>query len=85
MPNLPRWADQIRALEPLGDKLMGVWGRSNPSETERRDMDRLALSAAAAGYLAHVNMDPARPLWAPVWNLAMNLAGPAPDFIYTTT
>jgi hypothetical protein len=85
MSNLPRWADQIRALEPLGDKLMAAWGKSAPSETERRDMDRLALSAAAAGYLAHVNMDPARPLWAPIWNLAMNLAGPAPDFIYTTT
>jgi hypothetical protein len=83
--SLPGWADQIRALEPLADKLMQVWGRANPGETERQEMNRLALSAMASGYLAHVNMDPARPLWAPVWNLAMNLAGPAPDFIYTTS
>jgi hypothetical protein len=82
---LPGWADQIRALEPLADKLMQVWGRSNPGEAERQEMNKLALSAMASGYLAHVNMDPARPLWAPVWNLAMNLAGPAPDFIYTTS
>jgi hypothetical protein len=85
MSKVSAWAAQIRKLEPLGEKLLGVWGRSDPSEAERRDMQKLALSAVASGYLAHVNMDPARPLWAPVWNLAMNLAGPAPDFIYTTS
>jgi hypothetical protein len=81
---LPSWTDQIRALEPLGDKLMALWGVDQPGEAERQGMYRLALSALASGYLAHANMDPARPLWAPVWNLAMNLAGPSPDFIYTT-
>jgi hypothetical protein len=82
---LPSWAEQIRALEPVGEKLMAVWGRQNPSEYERQQMTKLAFAALANGYLCHADMDPARPLWAPCWNLAMNLGGPAPDYVYMTT
>jgi len=81
---LPQWAEQIRALEPVGDKLLAVWGRNDPSEAERQEMYKLAFSALANGYLCHADMDPARPLWAPLWNRAMNLAGPAPDYVYMT-
>jgi hypothetical protein len=81
---LPSWAEQIRALEPVGDKLMATWGRKDPSPAERQEMNKLAFSALANGYLCHANMDPARPLWAPCWGLAMNLAGPAPDYVYMT-
>jgi hypothetical protein len=81
---LPTWADQIRALEPVGDRLMAKWGRADPTEAERQDMYRLALSALSGGYLAHVYLDPARPVWAPLWNIAINLAGPAPDYVYMT-
>ena len=42
-------------------------------------------SALANGYLAHAYLDPARPVWAPMWNIAINLAGPAPDYVYMTT
>ncbi len=82
---LPQWAEQIRALEPVGDKLLAAWGRDNPDESERQEMFKLAFSALANGYLCHADMDPARPLWAPCWNRAMNLAGPAPDYVYMTS
>src|SRR5690349_7111763 len=82
---LPQWAEQIRAMEPVGDKLLSVWGRDNPGEAERQEMFKLAFSALANGYLCHADMDPARPLWAPCWNRAMNLAGPAPDYVYMTS
>jgi hypothetical protein len=80
----PGWAEQIRALEPVGDRLLAAWGRASLSEADRQDMYKLAFSALANGYLCHANMDPARPLWAPCWNLAMNLLGPAPDYVYMT-
>jgi hypothetical protein len=83
--SLPGWAEQIRKLEPVGDKLMAMWDIENPTETDRQDMYKLAFAALANGYLCHADMDPARPLWAPCWNLAMNLGGPAPDYCYMTT
>ena len=81
---MPDWAQQIRSLEPVGENLLKAWGRADPTESERRDIYKLAFSALANGYLCHANMDPSRPLWAPCWNLAMNLAGPAPDYVYMT-
>ena len=82
---LPEWAEQIRALEPVGDILLKRWGRANPTEEDRQDLYRLALSALANGYLAHAYVDPAQPVWSPMWNIAMNLAGPSPDYIYMYT
>jgi hypothetical protein len=79
------WAEQMKALEPVGERLMARWGRANPTERDRLDMDRLALSAVAGGYLGHVHMDPRRPTWAPLWNIAMNMGGPCPDYVYLTT
>ncbi|MDY0012044.1 MAG: DUF1214 domain-containing protein [Rhodocyclaceae bacterium] len=72
----------MKALEPVGDRLMAKWGRTAPTEAERQDMYRLALSALAGGYLGHVYMDPARPTWTPLWGHALNHAGPCPDYIY---
>lgn len=83
--NLPSWADQMKALEPVGDRLMAKWGRTDPTEADRQEMYRLALSALAGGYLSHVYLDPARPVWAPLWNIAINMVGPAPDYVYMTT
>jgi hypothetical protein len=48
-------------------------------------MYRMALSALAGGYLGHANLDPSRPVWAPLWNIALNVCGPAPDYVYMTT
>lgn len=82
--NLPNWAEQIRALEPVGDRLVEKWGRPNVSEAERQDMYTLALSMVSAGYLCHVYLDPQRPVWAPLWNIAFNQGGPDPDYVYQT-
>lgn len=80
---LPDWQDQMAALTPLGERLLRKWGRGD-TDAERQGLFKLALSALANGYLCHVDMDPARPRWAPLWNRAMNLAGPAPDYVYKT-
>lgn len=81
---LPEWVDMLRALEPVGGRLIEGWGRSEVTAEDRQQMHKLALSALANGYLTHVDMDPARPQIAPAWNVAMNLAGPNPDYIYKT-
>lgn len=82
---LPGWVDQMRALEPVADRLIAKWGRPNVTEAERQDMYRLVLSMLSAGYLCHVYLDPQRPVWAPLWNIAFNQGGPDPDFVYKTT
>jgi hypothetical protein len=82
---LPSWAEQIKSIEPVGDLLLKKWGRANLTEGERQDMYKLTLSALANGYLAQAYLDPARPVWAPMWNIAINLAGPSPDYVYMTT
>jgi hypothetical protein len=79
---LPTWAEQMKALEPVGDRLIAKWLRSEPDEAERHDMYVLALAMLSEGYLCHVAMDPNRPTWAPLWNIAYNQGGPVPDFVY---
>jgi hypothetical protein len=64
---------------------MEKWGRSSPGPDERQDMDRLLLSAVAGAYLSHVHLDTARPVWSPLWNPALNMAGPNPDYVYMVT
>jgi hypothetical protein len=82
---LPTWSDQLAALEPVAGRLIEKWGRPDVSEAERQDMYALTLAMVSAGYLCHVYMDPARPVWAPLWNLAFNQGGPDPDYVYQTT
>jgi hypothetical protein len=84
-PTLPEWQAMLESLAPIGDQLMASWRRHAPSVNDRRDMLRLALSAVANGYLSHVSLDPRRPTWTPCWNIAMNMAGPCPDYTYRTT
>jgi hypothetical protein len=75
----------MRAIEPIGERLLERCGRKNLTEEDRQSIYRLALAALSEGYLNHVYMDPRRPTWTPAWNLAFNLAGPCPDYIYMTT
>src|SRR5882757_9051824 len=82
---LPTWAEQMQALMPVGDNLMAKWGRPNASEAERQSMYTLALSMLSEGYLCHVYMDPNRPNWAPLWNIAYNQGGPVPDYVYMSS
>jgi Protein of unknown function (DUF1214) len=85
LQSLPTWTDQLRALEPVADRLIEKRGQTNPSEAERQDMYRLALSMLSAGYLCRVYMDPQNPTWVPLWNIAFNQGGPSPDYVYLTT
>lgn len=82
---LPNWIDQMQALMPVADNLIARWGRPNLTEAERQDMYQLCLSILSEGYLCHVYMDPKRPVWVPLWNLAYNSGGPNPDYIYNST
>jgi hypothetical protein len=83
--SLPTWAEQLAALQPVGENLLAKWGRADPTAADQRDMDLLALSMLASGYLCHVYADPRRPLWTPIWNHAFNQGGPNPDYVYLTT
>jgi hypothetical protein len=82
--SLPSWADQMKALEKVVDNLMATW-RPNPTEAERQDMNRLALSMLSSGYLCHVYTDANRPAFMPLWNIAFNQGGPVPEYAYFQT
>jgi hypothetical protein len=51
---------------------------------ETQDMNKLALSILASGYLCRVYTDSRRPVFMPLWNYAINQGGPDPDYIYST-
>ena len=80
---LPGWADQLRALEPVGASLMAKWRPDGATEAEAQDMNKLALSILASGYLCHVYADTTRPAFMPNWNYAFNQGGPNPDYVYS--
>lgn len=80
---LPTWAEQMRALEPVVDNLMTTWRPDGPTAAEVQDMNKLALSMLAAGYLCRVYTEPSRPVFTPLWNYAFNQGGPDPDYVYS--
>lgn len=84
LPELPSWADQMRALEPVGERLMAKWRPDGATRAEIQDMNKLMLSMLAAGYLCRVYTDSRRPVFTPLWNYAFNQGGPSPDYIYST-
>ena len=79
---LPSWEDQMRLLMPLGERMIRKWGRPSLTEAERQDMYTLVLAMLSEAYLCHVYMDPKRPVWSPLWNMAYNQGGPNPDYVY---
>jgi hypothetical protein len=81
---LPSWADQMRALEPIGASLLEKWRPDGATEAEIQDMNLLVLSMLSEGYLCHVYSDPRRPAFMPHWNYAFNQGGPNPDYVYST-
>jgi hypothetical protein len=85
MKRLPSWADQMKALERVGDELIAMWRPDGATEAERQDMYRLALSILSCGYLCRVYTNASRPEWMPLWNIAFNQGGPNPDYVYLTT
>jgi hypothetical protein len=82
MSELPTWQDQLRRLDPVVDNLLTVWRPDGPTEAEVQDMNKLALSILACGYLCHVYTDTRRPVFMPLWNYACNQGGPNPDYVY---
>jgi Protein of unknown function (DUF1214) len=84
MATLPTWDEQMEALKGVVDKLMPVWRPDGYTEAELQDMNKLALSILACGYLCHVYTDDRRPVFMPLWNYACNQGGPNPDYVYST-
>jgi hypothetical protein len=84
LSDLPSWAGQMKALEGVVDNLMVTWRPDAATIAEVQDMNKLALSILASGYLCHVYSDERRPVFMPLWNYAMNQGGPNPDYVYST-
>ena len=84
MTDLPSWADQMRAREDVGADLLARWRPDGATEAEEQDMNKLALSILATGYLCRVYTDARRPVFMPLWNYASNQGGPDPDYVYST-
>ena len=82
MATLPAWDDQMEALKGVADELLATWRPDGATEAEVQDMNKLALSILACGYLCHVYTDTSRPMFMPLWNFACNQGGPDPDYIY---
>jgi hypothetical protein len=66
--SLPSWADQMKALEAVGDNLIAKWRPHGATAAEAQDMNKLALSILACGYLCRVYTDSRRPVFMPLWN-----------------
>ena len=72
-PALPSWADQMNVLERVGDNLIATWRPDGATPAEVQDMNKLALSILACGYLCRVvYTDANRPVFMPLWNYAFN-------------
>jgi hypothetical protein len=82
MTALPTWDAQMDALKGVADHLLETWRPDGASEAEVQDMNKLALSILACGYLCHVYTDARRPVFMPLWNYACNQGGPNPDYVY---
>jgi hypothetical protein len=82
--SLPSWADQMKALEKVGENLLNEWRPEGATEAETQDMNKLVLSILACGYLGRVYTDVIRPAFMPMWNYAMNQGGPSPDYVYSS-
>ena len=82
MTALPTWDAQMEALKGVADHLLATWRPDNASEAEVQDMNKLALSILACGYLCNVYTDARRPVFMPLWNYACNQGGPNPDYVY---
>jgi Protein of unknown function (DUF1214) len=82
MTELPTWDAQMEALKGVADHLLATWRPDNASESEVQDMNKLALSILACGYLCNVYTDARRPVFMPLWNYACNQGGPNPDYVY---
>ncbi len=78
------WTNQIQALDGVGADLLARWRPDGASESEEQDMNKLALSILASGYLCHVYTDARRPVFMPLWNYGFNQGGPNPDYVYST-
>jgi uncharacterized protein DUF1214 len=82
MSALPTWDDQMEALKGVADELLATWRPDGATEAEVQDMNKLALSILACGYLCHAYTDATRPVFMPLWNFACNQGGPDPDYVY---
>lgn len=82
MTALPTWDDQMESLKGVADHLLATWRPDGAAEAEIQDMNKLALSILASGYLCHVYTDTRRPVFMPLWNYAFNQGGPDPDYVY---
>ena len=78
MTALPTWDEQMEALKGVADHLLATWRPDAASEAEVQDMNKLALSILACGYLCNVYTDARRPVFMPLWNYACNQGGPNP-------
>jgi hypothetical protein len=74
----------MEGLKGVADHLLATWRPDGASEAEVQDMNKLALSILACGYLCHVYTDARRPVFMPLWNYACNQGGPNPDYVYLT-
>jgi hypothetical protein len=79
---LPTWSEQLHRLDDVVDNLLKIWRPDGPTEAEVQDMNKLALSILASGYMCHVYTDNTRPVFMPLWNYACNQGGPNPDYVY---
>lgn len=82
MTALPTWDEQMEALKGVADHLLATWRPDGATEAEVQDMNKLALSILACGYLCNVYTNARRPVFMPLWNFAFNQGGPNPDYVY---
>jgi hypothetical protein len=81
LQKLPDWKDHIEALSGLGGRVIGETAAPDDPIC-RQESWHILFSQLVRGYLAAGYADPDYPEYTPLYNAALNLAAPNPDFIY---
>lgn len=81
---LPQWKDYLAQLMPVGDRVLK--GVPRPHDPQARQETWMTIFCALAnGYLGRVYLDVDYPEFVSMFNTALNLYAPNPDYMYTWT
>jgi len=82
--SLPDWRQYMESMAPIGERVLPQTLHPDDSQS-RQETWRILMGTLAQGFVAHVYADPDYPEFISLFNTALNLAAPNPDYMYTWT
>jgi hypothetical protein len=82
--SLPTWKDYLQKLMPIGEKILKTIPGDHTPQVRQETWSTLFASLSQA-YVQGVYPDPNYPEFTSIFNMAINLFAPVPDYMYTWT